>query len=182
MFKMKNLREIKKFFNIKIIRDRKRHTIYMNQFYWLTEIFDKLYTTADKHTRITFFINEYNLFCSIKSDDERINSRNYPHKINKLMYIAIHIRSNIVFAIEHLNQYFNDLTTHHQQTLRILFRYIRLTIDFNIVFKMKSNSSESLKLLTFSNSDYIIDKLNKKSILEYVYIFVERSIAWISRK
>ena len=36
------------------------------------------------------------------------------------MYAAIHIYLNIVFAVERFNQYFNDLTIHHEQTLIIL--------------------------------------------------------------
>ena len=47
---------------------------------------------------------------------------------------------------------------------------------------MKSNINESLnnnknfKFKTFSDFDYVVDKLNKKSIFEYVYIFVEKLI------
>ena len=59
--------------------------------------------TADKHTQTTFFMNEYDFLRLIESDDERINSKNYQHKIDKFMYVAIHIRSNIVFAIERFN-------------------------------------------------------------------------------
>ena len=65
-------------------------------------------------------MNEDNFLRSIESDDERINSKNYQYKIDKLMYVAIHIRLNIVFAIERLNQYFNDLIIHHEQALIIL--------------------------------------------------------------
>ena len=98
------------------------------------------------------------------------------------MYVVIHIRSNIVFAIERFNQYFNDLTIHHEQTLMILFRYVRFIIDFGIVYKMKlnvnksSNNNKNFKFKTFLDFDYAVDKLNKKSIFEYVYIFAEKSI------
>ena len=68
---------MKKIFNIKIICDRKRRTIRMNQFYYLNKIFDELHMIADKHIRTTFFINEYDFFHSIESNDERINSKNY---------------------------------------------------------------------------------------------------------
>ena len=112
---------MKKIFNIKIIRDRKRRTIRMNQFYYLNEIFDELHMTADKHIRITFLMNEYHFFRSTESNDECINLKNYQYKIDKLMYVAIHIRLNIVFAIERFNQYLNDLIIHHEQALMILF-------------------------------------------------------------
>ena len=56
-----------------------------------------------------FFINDYDLFRSTESDDERINLKNYQCKIDKLMYVTIYTRLNIVFTIERLNQYFNIL-------------------------------------------------------------------------
>ena len=68
---------MKKFFNIKIIRNRKRRIIRMNQFYYLNKIFDELHMIVDKHIQITLFINEYDFLRSIKSNDERINSKNY---------------------------------------------------------------------------------------------------------
>ena len=98
------------------------------------------------------------------------------------MYTAIHIRLNIIFVIERFNQYFNDLIIHYEQTLIILFQYIRFTINFNIVYDMKlnvnenSNKNENFKFKAFLNFDYVVDKLNRKLILEYVYMFVEKSI------
>ena len=138
--------------------------------------------TADKHIQTTLFMNKYNSFRSIESDDERINSKNYQHKIDKLMYTAIYIRSDIVFAIKRFNQYFNDSTIHHEQALMILFRYVRSTINLDIIYKMKSNvnessnNNESFKFKAFSDFDYAADKLNRKSILKYVYMFAEKSI------
>ena len=154
----------------------------MNQFHYLNKIFDELHIIADKHIRTIFFMNEYDFFRLIKSDDERINSKNYQHKIDKFIYVMIHIRLNIVFAIKRFNQYFNNLAIHHEQTLIILFQYVRFTIDLNIIYKMKLNVNESLnnnesfKFKTFSDFDYIVDKFNKKSIFEYIYMFVERLI------
>ena len=137
---------------------------------------------ADKHARTTLFINKYDFLRSIESDDKHINSKNYQYKIDKFMYTAIHIYSDIVFAIKRFNQYFNDLTIHYEQMLIILLRYVRFTIDFDIVYKMKSNVNESLnnnenfKFKTFSNFDYVADKFNKKSIFKYIYMFAEKSI------
>ena len=63
-----------------------------------------------------------------------------------------------------------------------LLQYVRFTINFDIIYEMKSNVNESsnnngnFKLKTFSDSDYAVDKFNKKSIFEYVYMFAEKSI------
>ena len=68
---------MKKILNIKIIRDRKRRTICMNQIYYLSGIFNELHMTADKYIRTTLLMNEYDSFRSVESDNERIISKNY---------------------------------------------------------------------------------------------------------
>ena len=51
-----------------------------------------------------------------------------------------------------------------------LLQYVRFIINLNMIYKIKSNvnkslnSSEKFKLQAFLNSDYSVDKLNKKSI------------------
>ena len=94
---------MKKIFNIKITRNSKQCTRHISYFYYLSETFNKLHMTADKHIRIIFFINECELFLSVKLNDERINLKNYRYKIDKLMEATIYIRLNIVFAIERLS-------------------------------------------------------------------------------
>ena len=95
------------------------------------------------------------------------------------MYATIHIRSNIFFAIEKLSQYFNDFAMHHEQVLKTLLRYIRFTLKFDIIFDSDSSESLSLslQLKVFSNFDYAADRLNRKSILDYVYMLERESIA-----
>ena len=181
-FKIKNLKKMKKILDIKIIRDRKRRTIRLNQTHYLSEMLNELFMNIDKHERTKIFMNDYDSLKSTKSNDERINSKEYQHKIEKLMYVVIHTRSNIVFALERFNQYLNDFAIHHDKTLKTLLRYIRFIFDFDLVYDLKLNNNESFKLKTFANFDYVVDKLNRKSILDYHYMFVEESIAWMSRK
>ena len=97
MFKIENLKKIKKILDIKITRNRKKHTLRINQNHYLNEMFDEFHINTDKHEFIKFFMNDYNAFRSIESKNKRINSKNYQHKINKLMYVANHIRSNIFY-------------------------------------------------------------------------------------
>ena len=65
----------KKFFDIKITRDHNWCTIRMNQSYYLNEIFDELYMTADKHTRTSLFMSRYDAFYSVELNNDRINSK-----------------------------------------------------------------------------------------------------------
>ena len=127
-FKIKNLRKMKKILDIKIIRDRKKRIIRLNQTHYLNEMLNELHMNIDKHERTKIFMNDYDLFKLTESNDERINSKKYQHKIEKLMYVVIYIRSNIVFALKRLNQYFNDFAIVTFLLIILLFIELRVSI------------------------------------------------------
>ena len=133
---------------------------------------------ADKHKVTEFSMNEYETFQSAESNDECINQKNYQHAIENIMYAAIHIRSNIAFAIEKFNQYFNDFAKHHEQTFKHFLRYIRFIINKNITYE----NNENHKFVKYFHFDYVVDKLHRKFVLTYVYMIVENSFFWLNRK
>lgn len=178
MFKVKNLKKMKKILDIRVTRDRKNRTLRMNQMHYLIEVLNRLHMSADKHTLTELSMNEYDSLRSADSNDERINQRDYQHVIESIMYIVIHTRSNIAFAVERLSQYLSDSAEHHDQALKSLLRYIRFTVNKSIVYE----NSENSKIIEYFDSDYAADKLNRKFILEYVYMLAERSVSWMSRK
>ncbi len=94
------------------------------------------------------------------------------------MYAAIHTHFNITFALNWLSQYLSDFTEHHEYALKKLMWYVRFIIDLNITYEV----SESMKLVEYSDSDYISDRLDCKSILIYIYMLDEESVFWMSWK
>ncbi len=46
---------------------------------------------SDKHRVISISFNEYDVFHSVSSTDQRIDQRQYQQAIESLMYVAIHI-------------------------------------------------------------------------------------------
>jgi len=87
------------------------------------------------------------------------------------MYVAIYIRSNIVFAIKRLSQYLANLAKHYDQTLKTLFKYLCFIVNKDLMYK----SNKSFYFIEYSNLDYAINKVNRKFILEYVYV-IEGSV------
>jgi hypothetical protein len=81
------------------------------------------------------------------------------------MYVAIHTRSNIVFAIGRLSQYLVDLAKHYDQALKTLLRYLRSIVNKDLMYR----SNESSHLIEYLNLDYAVDRVNRKFILEYAY-------------
>ena len=72
IFKIKNLKEIKRILNIRITCDRKVKTLCLNQSYYVNEMLDKLQMFVNKSNSIELSINEYDFFRFVKSKDERI--------------------------------------------------------------------------------------------------------------
>ena len=92
------------------------------------------------------------------------------------MYAVILTCSDIQFPLNWLSQYMSDSAEHHSSALKTLLCYVHSTINLSIVFR-GNRSSESLNLMTYSDSDYAADKLNQKSILEYTLKLADASIA-----
>ena len=51
-----------KILDIRIIRNRKKRIIRLNQIHYLNEVFDELHIIANKHKNIQFFMSKYNAF------------------------------------------------------------------------------------------------------------------------
>ena len=120
-------------------------------------------------------MNDYDALCSTGSNDRRISLKDYQYKIKKLIYAAIYIRPNFYFIFKRLSQYLGDFAYYYKQALKILLRYIRFIIDLDIEYKSLESSESNFKI--YLNFDYAANRLNKKSIFEYIYIFAEKSIA-----
>ena len=97
------------------------------------------------------------------------------------MYAVILTCPDIQFPLNRLSQYMSDPAEHHSSALKTLLHYVRSTINLGIVFR-GNRSSESLNLVTYSDSDYAVNKLNRKSILGYALKLTDAPIAWMSWK
>jgi len=144
----------------------------MNQTHYLHDILEKLNMRQDKHKIIDFSINEYDAFRSAELKDVRINQHEYQQVIESLMYAAIHTCLDITFAFNRLSQYLSDSAEHHEHALKKLMQYVHFIIDLNITYEV----SESMKLVEYSDSDYVLDRLDCKLILVYIYMLNEESV------
>ena len=183
IFKVKDLGEIKRILSIRITRDRKRRTLRIDQTHYLSEVLDDLHISADKHHPTALPMCGYQALRPSGPEDKRIDPKAYQYKVGKLMYAVIHTRPDICFALGRLSQYLSDPAEHHESALKTLLRYVRSTIDLGIIYGgFESSKSLPSSLRAFSDSDYTADRLNRKSILGYVYMFAGGPIAWMNRK
>ncbi len=123
-------------------------------------------------------MNEYDAFRSAELEDVRIDQHEYQQVIESLMYAAIYTWLNIIFVLNWLSQYFSNSAEHHEHILKKLMWYVHFIIDLDIMYKV----SESMKLVEYSDSDYVSDRLDHKLILVYIYMLNEESVFWMSWK
>jgi len=144
----------------------------MNQTHYLHDILKRLNIKQDKHKTTDFSINEYDAFRSAEFKDVRINQHEYQQVIESLMYAAIHTHLDITFTLNQLSQYLSNFAKHHEHALKKLMQYICFIIDLNIMYEI----SESMKLVKYSDSDYVLNRLDCKLILIYIYTLDEESV------
>ncbi len=120
VFKVKNLRKMKKILDIQITCNRKTWILWMNQIHYLHDVFKRLNMRQDKHKITDLSMNEYDAFHSAEFKDVRINQHEYQQVIKSLTYAAIYTHFNITFALNWLSQYLSNFAKHHEHALKKL--------------------------------------------------------------
>ncbi len=77
VFKVKNLRKMKKILDIQITCNRKTWILWMNQTHYLHDVLERLNMKQDKHKITDFSMNEYDALHSAELKDVRINQHEY---------------------------------------------------------------------------------------------------------
>lgn len=118
-------------------------------------------------------INGYDALRPAGPEDKRIDLKEYQHTVGKLMHLAVLIRPDLIFPIGQLSQYLSDPAEYHGQALKGLLRYLRSTADLGIVYK----DSGSPNLISYSDSDYAMDKIDRKLISGFTFLLVNGLIS-----
>ncbi len=92
------------------------------------------------------------------------------------MYTVIYMHLDIFFILKWLSQYLSNSAEHYKYAFKKLLQYIWLIINFKIMYEL----SESQDLLKYFNFNYVSDKLNRKFILNYVYLLKKEFVSWIN--
>jgi len=92
------------------------------------------------------------------------------------MYAAIYIHLDIFFILKWLSQYLSDSAEYYEYVFKKLLQYIWLIINLEIMYEL----NESQDLLKYSDFNYVSDKLDRRFILDYVFLFKREFVLWVS--
>lgn len=171
-FKIKDLGEIKQCLGMRVIRDKEKGIITLDQENYVDELLLK------------FGMSEGNPISSpmekgLNLERENTCSDNIPYQqlIGSLMYLGILTRPDISFAISFLSQFNNCYGETHWKHAKHVLRYLKGTKNFGLKFSKSDSHLEG-----FVDADWGSDKLDRKSYSGFCFRFSNSLISWESRK
>jgi hypothetical protein len=179
-FNTKYLGEIGKILGIRVTRDRKLKTLYLDQEQYLSTVCDKFGITNGKYKAKKIPVTDYNSLRPVEEKDELIDAIEYASGIGNLMYGMIFTRPDLAFALGRLSQYMAKPAIHHGHALKNLMRYVRSTIKQKIRFG--PGGVHENKFGIYTDADWASDKSDRKSISGGIGMFYGGPYCWASRK
>ena len=93
------------------------------------------------------------------------------------MYAMLCTRPNICFVVGMVSRYQSDPGEEHWIAVKHIFKYLRKTRDYMLVFQ-----DESLVPIGYTDSEFQSDRESRKSTSGYVFTFGGGDISWQSVK
>ena len=101
----------------------------------------------------------------------------YDSTVKSINFAIIMIRFNIFYAIFLISRYCSNSRQKHVKMMTELFRYIKKTIDYGIIYQTNSSS-----LLSYADSEFVEIMNDRRFIIEWIFSFADSSIFWSFKK
>jgi hypothetical protein len=177
-FNTKNLGEISKILGIRVTRDRKRRTLFLDQEQYLDKALTRFGFPKETHKKKAIPLHGYEDLRPSLPSDVRIDSTSYREAVGTFMFGMVYTRVDIAFALGRLSQYMSDPSEHHGHALKGLLRYLRSTVSQ----KLRFGPSATRDLVLYSDADWATDRTDRKSISGNVTMLYGGPITWRSTK
>ena len=92
----------------------------------------------------------------------------YASAVGSLMYAMVCKRPDLSQAVSMIDRYMHDLDMGYWEAVKWVLRYIKGTIDVDLVFKKHSTGKQ--ECIRYVNSDYIRDLDKRRFTKGYVFI------------
>ncbi|KAI9043642.1 uncharacterized protein KD926_002992 [Aspergillus affinis] len=121
---------------------------------------------------------------SIKLDSDSPRLDRQDHKvfrrlIGRMMFLVTGTRPDVTFTVNQLSQYLAEPGKVHLAAAKHVFRYLKGSIDYGLVYGTKG--SQKRGLIAYSDSAYANSKENK-STTGFIFMIDDSPICWNSRK
>jgi len=120
------------------------------------------------------------------TDQEAHKACSYPYlqAIGSIMYTMLGTRPDIAHAVSTLSHFASHPGTPHIHALKHLFRYLKGTADYGIVYSQDGGSllgCEANSIYGFTDSDYAMDPDTHRSVSRAIFLLARGPISWSLR-
>jgi hypothetical protein len=103
------------------------------------------------------------------SDMEKVDSTMFRQMVGSLRYLC-NSRPDICYSVSVISKFMHDPRKPHLVAAKRIFRYIKGTVDFGLIFPI-GRSSEACEFIGYSDSDWCGDLTDRRSTSGYVFMF-----------
>lgn len=114
-----------------------------------------------------------------KCANDSVNRFPYREAIGSLLFAARISRPDIEYAVNYLSQFLEYNDQEHWKAVKRIFRYLKQTIDYGIIFGKSGSINE---LAGFTDADYAGCLQTRKSRSGYIFLLNGAPISWSSQR
>ena len=162
---------------MRITRDRKAHTITLDQIHYVKKVVKCFGQENCKEvstplpTRYSPRPNEGNTNPTLRSC--------YQSVIGSLLYIMLGTRPDIAYSVIKMLQFFANPSEEYLQRALYIVCYLLSTMDLYIWYSVSGNQNG---LIAYSNTDWAGDHETSRSTTGYAVFLANGIISWLSRQ
>ena len=173
-FKMKDMGKLSYFLRIDF--EQKNNCVKMNQKRYVQKILER-FDMINCKPRST--PSEHKFDCS--TDNDLTDQRKYREAVGSLIYLMVCTRPDICWIVIKLSQYLSKPLTNHWTAVKHVFRYLKRTIDNEMVY---TKCSEALSLTGYSDFEWASNPDDRRSTCGYCFSLAKGGpmISWKSGK
>ncbi|UYV61822.1 hypothetical protein LAZ67_1006725 [Cordylochernes scorpioides] len=101
----------------------------------------------------------------------------YRQLIGSLLYVATITRPDIIFPVSYLSRTLDKPTQATWKAAKRIVRYLMATKDIGLIYTVSSNN-----LISYSDSDWARDKINRKSTSGNIVLHGSNAVSWFFKK
>ena len=176
-FHMTDLGPCKYYLGMEVIRDRHNRMLKLSQQGYIEKVLRE-FGMWDCSLKNDTPIDAHNKLRKADPDFEptRGEIKWYQKAVGSLMYAMLGTRPDIAFAVSAVSRYAARPTQQHRSAVQRIFRYLRKTINYVLVFR-----GELAALVGYTDSDWAGDLDTRRSTSGYLFSVGSAVISWSSK-
>jgi hypothetical protein len=182
-FDVTELGDSKQMLGMRITRDRKAHTIKLDQELYITKALEKFGLADCKPASTPAAAHQGN------DEDDRDGAaaptdlKLYQEKVGTLLYAAISTRPDIAHAVQLLTRHMQAPLKRHMHWCDRVFRYLSGTRTLGLQFGHNTSEIQGGPIISaYADADWAADKADRKSVTGWLSRLNGDLISWSSKK